>query len=36
MVAVDFAKWVHLEPAEGHDNLKRWHARVSARPSASA
>ena len=36
LVAVDFAKWVRVEPSEAHANIKRWHATVSARPSAKA
>ena len=33
---VDFAKWVKLEVPEDAENLRRWHAEVSSRPSASA
>ncbi len=36
MVVVDFAKWVKVVPGDNHANLKRWHAEVSARPSAKA
>jgi glutathione S-transferase len=36
LVVVDFAKWVKVAPAEEHTDLLRWHAAVSARPSASA
>ena len=36
LVVIDFAKWVKVEPGEEHDNIKRWHAVVSARPSAQA
>lgn len=36
MVVVDFAKWVKVEPKDEHVDLKRWHAAVAARPSASA
>jgi glutathione S-transferase len=36
MVVVDFAKWVKVVPGGNHANLKRWHAEVSARPSAKA
>lgn len=36
LVAIDFAKWVKVEPSEAHVNIKRWHGQVSARPSASA
>jgi len=35
-VAVDFMKPARLTIPEGADNVKRWHATVSARPSASA
>jgi glutathione S-transferase len=35
-VAVDFMKPVRLSMPEGAANVKRWHAAVSARPSASA
>ena len=33
---VDFAGWIGLPMDEGHANLKAWHERVSARPSAQA
>ncbi|RAK62055.1 glutathione S-transferase family protein [Phenylobacterium kunshanense] len=33
---VDFATWIGLPVADEHANLKAWHTRVSARPSASA
>jgi glutathione S-transferase len=36
LCAVDFMKVVRLSLGEGHANLRRWHAEVSARPSASA
>ena len=36
LVVVDFAKWVKVEPKESHKNIQRWHAAVSARPSAAA
>jgi glutathione S-transferase len=36
LVAVDFMKPAKLEMPPGLDNLKRWHAQVSARPSARA
>jgi glutathione S-transferase len=36
LVAVDFARWVKLSPPEECTHLPRWHARVSARPSAKA
>ncbi len=35
-VGVDFMKPARLTMPEGADNVKRWHAAVSARPSASA
>lgn len=36
LVCIDFAKWVKHEPKPEHENLRRWHVAVSARPSASA
>ena len=36
MTAVDFAGWAKLRPPAGLVNLARWHAIVSARPSATA
>ncbi len=36
LVAVDFAKPARVERPEGLKNLGRWHAEVSARPSAKA
>ncbi|WP_339832321.1 glutathione S-transferase [uncultured Parvibaculum sp.] len=36
LVCVDFAKWVKQEPRPDHADLLRWHAAVSARPSAKA
>ena len=36
LVAVDFMKPAKLSVPDGLENLKRWHADVSARPSASA
>jgi hypothetical protein len=35
-VAVDFMKPSRLTMPEGASNVKRWHAAVSARPSAKA
>lgn len=35
LVVVDFANWVKIEPADRHDNTKRWYEAVSRRPSAS-
>lgn len=36
LVVVDFAKWVKVSPTDAHQDLLRWRAAVSARPSASA
>jgi glutathione S-transferase len=36
VVAVDFARWIRLAVPEELINLRRWHANVSARPSAKA
>jgi len=36
LVAVDFARVAKIQRSEGHKNLARWHAEVSARPSAKA
>jgi glutathione S-transferase len=36
LTTVDFADWIGLPIEDGFENLKAWHARVSARPSASA
>jgi glutathione S-transferase len=36
MVTVDFMKPARLAMPEGAANVKRWHAAVSARPSAKA
>lgn len=36
MVVVDFCGWVKLAPSEDQAHLRRWHAAVSARPSAKA
>jgi glutathione S-transferase len=36
LVSVDFARWVKLSVPEECTNLRRWHAQVSARPSAKA
>lgn len=35
LVAVDFAGWLNFELPEGAANARRWHAAVSARPSAA-
>ncbi len=34
LVSVDFARWVKMSVPEECGNLRRWHAQVSARPSA--
>ena len=36
LCTVDFAGWMKLYLPDGHTNARRWHAAVSARPSASA
>jgi len=36
LCGVDFAKFVNMEMPDDAPHLKAWHARVSARPSASA
>ncbi len=36
LVSVDFARWVKLSVPEACQHLRRWHAQVSARPSAKA
>ena len=36
LIAVDFARWVKLTVPEECTHLRRWHASVSARPSAKA
>ncbi len=36
LCAIDFMKVVRLSLAERHANLRRWHGKVSSRPSASA
>lgn len=36
LTTVDFADWIGLPIEDGFDNLKAWHGRVSARPSAGA
>jgi glutathione S-transferase len=35
-ITLDWARWIKLEPAESCHHLRRWHAAVSARPSAAA
>ncbi len=34
LVAVDFSKWIKVQPQDHHVHLQRWHNTVSARPSA--
>ena len=36
LCAVDFMKVVRMSLGDAHPNLRRWHAEVSSRPSASA
>lgn len=36
LVCIDFSAWVKMAPSDDHPNIKRWHAAVSARPSAKA
>jgi glutathione S-transferase len=36
LVMVDFAGWMKLKVPEDCAHLRRWHAAVSARPSARA
>jgi glutathione S-transferase len=36
VVAVDFARWIRLTVPEELGHARRWHAKVSARPSAKA
>lgn len=36
LIAVDFGRVSGIRPGDEHPNLKRWHAEVSARPSAAA
>lgn len=36
LVTVDFATRAKIGALDGRDNLKRWHDRISARPSAAA
>jgi glutathione S-transferase len=36
VVAVDFARWIRLTVPEDLIHLRRWHAEISARPSAKA
>jgi glutathione S-transferase len=35
-VSVEFAAWVKLRPIDAHNNTKRWHASVAARPSVGS
>lgn len=36
LTTIDFAGWIGIEMPEDADNLRAWHARASARPSAAA
>ncbi len=36
LVVVDFAKWIKVEATPEQEDLRRWHAAVSERPSAKA
>ena len=36
LCTVDFARAIHMAPADSHTNIKRWHTAVSDRPSARA
>lgn len=36
LVAIDFCRWIKMPVPEEHKDLRRWHAQVSARPSAKA
>jgi glutathione S-transferase len=36
LVTVDFASRAKLPVPDNHSHLRRWHAQVSARPSAKA
>ena len=36
LVAIDFARWVKMPVPEERQHVHRWHAQVSARPSAKA
>ena len=36
LCAVDFAKWIRMPLGDAREHANRWHASVSARPSASA
>ena len=36
LVLTDFAQWIKLELPEDADNVRRWYAAVSTRPSAAA
>ncbi len=35
-IAVDFARWVKLAPADDHDHTRKWYAAIKSRPSAQA
>jgi glutathione S-transferase len=36
LTTVDFADWIGLPLEPEHENLKAWHDRATARPSATA
>jgi glutathione S-transferase len=36
LITVDFARWIKMPVPEEFKDLRRWHAQVSARPSATA
>jgi glutathione S-transferase len=36
LVTVDFSRWIKMPVPDEHQHLRRWHAQVSARPSAKA
>ncbi len=36
LIAVDFTRWIKMPIPEDYKDLRRWHAQVSARPSAKA
>jgi glutathione S-transferase len=35
-VCVDFAAWIKLPVTDRRPNIRRWHERISERPSATA
>lgn len=36
LVTIDFCRWIKVEPASRHTDLRRWYEAVAARPSAAA